>query len=92
MTKDQIKAVLDRVLTWPAEAQAEAVASLGMIEEEFSHPLSADDERALERSADDVGHIRFASETEVRDVFERFLGQQSQLESPARSCNIKRQR
>jgi hypothetical protein len=26
VTKDQVKAVLDRVLTWPAEAQKEAIA------------------------------------------------------------------
>jgi hypothetical protein len=45
MTGDQVKAVLDRVLTWPVEAQGEAVTSLETIEEEFlgSFELSSDD-------------------------------------------------
>jgi hypothetical protein len=74
MTKDQIKAVLERVLTWPPQAQAEAVASLESIEQELSGPLplSDDDRRALERSADDVRHGRFADDADVRKVFERF--------------------
>jgi hypothetical protein len=74
MTKDQIKAVLERVLSWPPEAQAEAVASLESIEQELSGPLplSDDDRRALEQSADDVRHGRFANDEEVRKVFDRF--------------------
>jgi hypothetical protein len=35
MKKDDVKAVLGRVLTWPAEAQKEAVATLRAIEEEW---------------------------------------------------------
>jgi hypothetical protein len=35
MTKDQVKAVLDRVLTWPPEVQEKAVASLATIEEQL---------------------------------------------------------
>jgi hypothetical protein len=35
MEKDDVKAVLGRVLTWPAQAQEEAVASLRAIEEEW---------------------------------------------------------
>ena len=74
MTRDQIKAVLERVLTWPAEAQAEAIASLESIEEEFSGSLelSSEDKDALERSADDVQHGRFAPDDKVREVFDRF--------------------
>jgi hypothetical protein len=60
MTNDHVKAVLGRVLTWPAQAQEEAVASLKAIEEEWvaSSELSSDDREALERSADDVRHGR----------------------------------
>ena len=74
MTKDHVKAVLERVLTRPPEAQAEAVASLESIEQELSGPLplSDDDRRALEQSADDVRHGRFANDEEVRKVFDRF--------------------
>jgi hypothetical protein len=76
MTKNQVKAILDRVLTWPPEAQAEAVASLETIEEEFlgSRELSADDREALERSADDVRHGRFATDKKVKEVFDRHRG------------------
>jgi hypothetical protein len=35
MKKGDVKAVLNRVLTWPAEAQKEAVATLRAIEEEW---------------------------------------------------------
>ena len=74
MTKEQIKLVLDRVLTWPPEAQEEAVASLQTIEEEFlgSHELSSEDREALERSAEDVRHGRFATDEDVKRVFERY--------------------
>ena len=74
MTKEQIKVVLDRVLTWSPEAQEEAVASLQTIEEEFmgSHELSSEDREALERSAEDVRHGRFATDEEVKRVFDRY--------------------
>ena len=74
MTKDQVKAVLDRVLTWPLEAQEEAVASLVTIEEEFmgSHELSSDDREALLRSAEDVRQGRFASDDQVKAIFDRY--------------------
>ena len=70
MTKEQIKVVLDRVLTWSPEAQEEAVASLQTIEEEFmgSHELSLEDREALERSAEDVRHGRFATDDDVKRV------------------------
>ena len=73
MTREQVKAALDRVLTWPTEAQEEAVATLEAIEKEFSGAvlLDADDRKALARSADDVKHGRFASDQEVREVFNR---------------------
>jgi hypothetical protein len=71
MTKEQIKVMLDRILTWSPEAQEEAVASLQTIEEEFmgSHGLSSEDIEALERSADDVRHGRFATDADVKRVF-----------------------
>jgi hypothetical protein len=34
MTSDQVKAILDRVLTWPAERQADAVHMLELMEEQ----------------------------------------------------------
>jgi len=77
MTKEEIKSVLERVLAWPPAAQAEAVASLEMIEEELAgtQELSADDKLALERSDDDVRHGRFAAEEDVQEAFSRFRRQ-----------------
>jgi hypothetical protein len=74
MTKEQIKRVLDRVLTWPPEVQEEAVASLQSIEEEFlgSHDLSPADREALERSAEDVRLGRYATDEDVERVFGRY--------------------
>jgi hypothetical protein len=74
MKKGDVKAVLGRVLTWPAPAQEEAVASLRAIEDEWvgSLELSSDDREALERSADDVHHGRFAENEKVREVFGRY--------------------
>jgi len=74
MTKDQIKAVLDRVLTWPPEAQEEAIASLATIEEHFAalQALSSDDREALSRSAEDVRQGKFATDDEVKAIFGRY--------------------
>ncbi len=74
MTKDQVKAMLDRVLTWPAEAQEEAVASLATIEEQFSalQTLSTDDREALSRSAEDVRQGKYATDDQVKATFDRY--------------------
>jgi len=50
MTKDQVKEVLDRVLTWPRERQEDAAQMLLALEAregEFYHP-SADEWAAIE--------------------------------------------
>ena len=74
MTKEQVKAMLDRVLTWPAEAQEEAVASLATIEEQIRtlQRLSSDDRDALARSAEDVRQGRFATDDQVKAIFDRY--------------------
>jgi len=77
MTKAQVKAMLDRVLTWPPEVQEEAVASLATIEEQFVslQTLSADDRDALSRSAEDVRQGRYATDDQVKAVFDRYRRQ-----------------
>jgi uncharacterized protein YbaP (TraB family) len=74
MTRDQVKEMLDRVLTWPPEAQEEAVASLATIEEQFAalQTLSPEDRDALARSAEDMRLGRYATEEQVRAVFDRY--------------------
>jgi hypothetical protein len=74
MTRDQLKAVLDRVLTWPPQAQEQAIASLQTIEEQFlgPHEISPSDAEALRRSADDMRAGRFATDEQVEQTFGRF--------------------
>ena len=56
MTTDQVKAILDRVLTWPRERQEDAAELLLLIEEHDRSPYRLTDEQAAEvrrRLADD---------------------------------------
>lgn len=73
---NKLKELLARVETWPEAVQDEVVASIEAIEEEFLgvNDLSSDDVAALERSAEDVRHGRFATEEQVREVFGRHRG------------------
>ena len=70
MTKEQIKAVLERVLTWPAERQADAADMLLMLEAregELYHP--ADDEwAAIEEGLAQARRGEFVPDEEM-DVF-----------------------
>jgi uncharacterized protein YbaP (TraB family) len=74
MTRDQVREMLDRVLTWPPEAQEEAIASLATIEEQFAalQTLSPEDRDALARSAEDMKLGRYATEEQVKAVFDRY--------------------
>lgn len=74
MVTKALKNILDRIGTWPENAQDEAAATLQVIEQEFltPHPLTDEDCAALERSADDVRHNRFATDEAVQKIFGRF--------------------
>ena len=48
MTKDQVKEVLDRVLTWPPERQADVVHVVKMMEEQDHSTLRLTEEQAAE--------------------------------------------
>jgi hypothetical protein len=48
MTRDQIKAVLDRVLTWPPERQADIAHMVELMEEQDKSELRLSDEDAAE--------------------------------------------
>jgi hypothetical protein len=48
MTKEQIKAALDRVLTWPAERQVEVAKMIASIEEQDASPYQLTDEQVAE--------------------------------------------
>jgi hypothetical protein len=69
--KDDVKAVLGRVLTWPAEAQKEAVATLRAIEEEW---VSGDYNATPEEleAIDDADRSGVATEDEIEAAFSTF--------------------
>ena len=48
MTKEQVKAVLDRVLTWPPERQQDVADMLALIEEQDRNPLRLTEEQRAE--------------------------------------------
>lgn len=48
MTKDQVKEILDRVLTWPAQRQADVAHVVELMEEQDKSELQLTDEQAAE--------------------------------------------
>ena len=72
MTKEQVKAVLDRVLSWPPERQEEAARVLTQMEEQDASPYQLTDEQLTEvkrRLADPTP--KFLTLEEVRERFAR---------------------
>ena len=70
MTRDQIKEILDRVLTWPPERQADAASVLTEMEAQDESPLRLNDEQVAEvkrRLADP--NPKFVTLEEVRERF-----------------------
>lgn len=48
MTKDQVKEILDRVLTWPPERQADVAHVLELMEEQDNSALRLSEEQVAE--------------------------------------------
>ena len=48
MTKDQVKEILDRVLTWPADRQADVVHVVEIMEEQDKSDLRLSEAQAAE--------------------------------------------
>jgi hypothetical protein len=48
MTRDQVKAILDRVLTWPPERQADVARVVEVMEEQDKSDLRLTEEQAAE--------------------------------------------
>jgi hypothetical protein len=70
MTRDQVKEILDRVLTWPAERQADAARVLAEMEQQDASPYHLTDEQVAEvnrRLAEP--NPRFLTLQEVRKRF-----------------------
>jgi hypothetical protein len=72
MTREQVKQILDRVLTWPAERQADAAHMLELMEEQDQSTVRLTDEQVAEverRLADP--NPKFLTLEEVRGRFAR---------------------
>jgi hypothetical protein len=72
MMRDQIKEILDRVVTWPPERQADAASVLAEMEAQGASPLQLNDEQVAEvkrRLADP--NPKFLTLEEVRERFVR---------------------
>jgi hypothetical protein len=70
MSRDRIKDILDRVLTWPPERQADAASVLAEMEAQDASPLRLNDEQVAEvkrRLAD--RNPKFVTLEEVRERF-----------------------
>ena len=72
MTRDQVKEILDRVLSWPAERQADVVRVVELMEKQDASPYHLTDEQVAEvkrRLAEP--NPKFLTLEEVRERFER---------------------
>jgi len=72
VTRDQVKAILDRVLGWPAERQADVAHMVELMEQQDRSELRLTDEQAAEvkrRLADP--NPTFLTLEEVRERFAR---------------------
>jgi predicted transcriptional regulator len=75
MTKEQIKEVLDRVLTWPPERQQDAADMLLWLEAkegEFYHP-SDDEWAAIQEGLEQARRGEFVAEEEMDAFWKRHL-------------------
>ena len=70
MTKE-LKSLFGRAARWPREVQDEAVDSLQAIEAAYNglYVVTADDEKALAKSAEDVRLKRFVSKKKLHAFF-----------------------
>ena len=73
MTKEQVKAVFDRVLTWPRERQQELAEIALEIEAEFGDRVYHATPEEL-KAVDDADRSGVATEQEVEAAFRTFRG------------------
>ena len=69
----KLKGIIERVETWPEQAQQEAVELLLALEHEYAEPydLTAEDKAAIDRSLEEARQGRFATEEQVKAAFDR---------------------
>ena len=73
MATEALREILQRMETWPKDAQQRTLEVLLSIEEELVDPdvLIEEDQNAIERGLDDMRHGRFASDEQVAAIFRR---------------------
>lgn len=75
MTKEQVREILDRVLTWPPKRQQDAVQVLAAMEQQDESPYRLTDEQAvkIERRRADfaAGRERYATDEEMAALWEK---------------------
>ena len=70
MTKEQVKKVLDRVLTWPAERQVDVAQIVTLMEEQDKSTLQLSDEQVAEvKRRLSEPNPKFLTLEEVRERF-----------------------
>ena len=76
MTRQGLELLLERVSTWPEEAQEEFVKSVADIESKHFgvYRLSDEERDAVRRGLADMRAGRLASDAEVAAVFNRYRG------------------
>jgi hypothetical protein len=74
MTKHSIEILLERVASWPEEAQDEFVKSLAEIERKHAgiYKLSDEERAAVRRGLSDMRAGRLASDEAVSSLFRRY--------------------
>jgi predicted transcriptional regulator len=74
MTKQALEILLERVATWPAEAQEELMDSMAAIEKRHLgvYRLSDEERSAVRRGLREMREGKIASDDEVAAVFNRY--------------------
>jgi hypothetical protein len=74
MTRQGLEILLDRVSTWPQEAQEELLRSVASIENKHFgvYRLSDDERNAVRRGLTEMRERKLASEDAVAAVFNRY--------------------
>ena len=74
MTKQDLEILLERIATWPTEAQEELMQSIASIEEKHLgvYRLNDEERAAVRRGLQEVREGKIATDEEVAAVFNRY--------------------